>query len=117
MIGALSGLLVIVVSLANQLKDGPFERDSLEKDFRFFRRLSASRAAVAKQSQPRGYGEKRKKVLDAYAMGKYESREECAKQESQRLGIAFDMLIKLRNRRVVMAHLVLEERCNNVKVL
>jgi hypothetical protein len=90
MIGALSGLLVIVVSLANQLKDGPFERDSLEKDFRFFRRLSASRAAVAKQSQPRGYGEKRKKVLDAYAMGKYESREECAKQESQRLGIAFD---------------------------
>lgn len=82
--------------LAQQLKIGePLSQDEQEKAVRS---ALALRAAEANHSKQGGSREKRKKIQDIWATGKYSSRSICAEQECAALGMSFDTARKaLRN--------------------
>jgi hypothetical protein len=88
-------LLVLIAGVA--ALGPPLAELAMDLSLRAYRKRSASRAATAKQNQPRSkspaspsFAEARKQIRATYATGKYDSRDECAEQESQRLGISVD---------------------------
>lgn len=66
----------------------PLLQVSIDEQISLNRSRSASHAARAKLNQPGGYTEKRQRVRDLWATGKYRSRDECASKVHKTVGLS-----------------------------
>jgi hypothetical protein len=66
----------------------PLLQTSIDEQVRLNRSQSASHAARAKLNQPGGYAEKRQRVRELWATGKYPSRDECASKVHKTVGLS-----------------------------
>jgi hypothetical protein len=78
-----------LAALAVVLNGGPLAQSFVDQQLGTQRRQSAAHAANQRHSQPGGYREKHEKLKAAWASGKYASRDECARQECDALGLSY----------------------------